>query len=339
MSRSSWMYSSKKDDSTLIDQLQRLATDHPREGFWKSYFRLRNKGEQVNHKRLHRVYKQMGLPLRRKVKKRLPERVKEPLTVPTCFTHTWSIDFMHDVLNNGRKFRTFNVIDDYNREILFIESDYSIKSSRMIWVLNHLVARYGKPKKIRMDNGPELIANLTKEWSSSQGIEFKYIQPGKPTQNAFIERFNRSYRQGVLNAYLFENLEDVREQTQIWMKDYNYQRPHDSLGGLPPVQYRKANQPSKGLHSASATPALHSALLIQRKNNSENKWNCLFLNGTKIGELTQQQIAQTQLQTARENKNKYDKFFNWLYIIESTSLDIFIYKYRFPNDWWSKIYK
>ena len=271
MSRSSWMNSSKKDDSTLIDQLQRLATDHPREGFWKSYFRLRNKGEQVNHKRLHRVYKQMGLPLRRKVKKRLPERVKEPLTVPTCFTHTWSIDFMHDVLNNGRKFRTFNVIDDYNREILFIESDYSIKSSRMIWVLNHLVARYGKPKKIRMDNGPELIANLTKEWSSSQGIEFKYIQPGKPTQNAFIERFNRSYRQGVLNAYLFENLEDVREQTQIWMKDYNYQRPHDSLGGLPPVQYRKANQPSKGLHSASATPALHSALLIQRKNNSENK--------------------------------------------------------------------
>ena len=148
MSRSSLIYQSKKDDSTIINQLQRFAVDHPREGFWKSYYRLRNKGEQVNHKRLHRVYKQIGLPLRRKVKKRLPARVKEPLAVPTHFTHTWSIDFMLDILTNGRKFRTFNVIDHYNREVLFIESDYSLKSSRMVWVLNHLVARYGKPEKI-----------------------------------------------------------------------------------------------------------------------------------------------------------------------------------------------
>ncbi len=129
----SWSY-----DNTLINHLSKLSEAHPREGFWKSYYRLRNTGEIVNHKRLHRVYKQMGLPLRRKAKKRLPARVKEPITVPSTFTDTWSIDFMSDALSNGSKFRSFNVIDDYNREILHIETDYSLKSSRVIWILNRL---------------------------------------------------------------------------------------------------------------------------------------------------------------------------------------------------------
>lgn len=246
--------------------MQELAVKNPQEGFWKCYGRIRNQGEVVNHKRLHRVYKQIGMPLRRKVKKRLPARVKEPLAVPAGFTQTWSIDFMSDALSNGTKFRTFNVIDDFNREVLFIESDYSLKSSRVIWVLKHLINHYGKPQKIRMDNGPVFVAKLAQAWSAANEIEFKYIQPGKPMQNAYIERFNKTYRESVLDAYLFDTLDEVREVTAEWTDDYNTTRPHDALGGMPPRIYREQMGSPLGLRSASATPSLHYTPAVSKKN-------------------------------------------------------------------------
>ena len=246
----------------IIVQLGKLAEQHPLEGFWKCYGRIRNRGTVINHKRLHRIYQQIGMPLRRKIKKRLPARVKEPLAIPMAFTQTWSIDFMSDALSNGTKFRSFNVIDDYNREVLFIETDYSLKSSRVIWVLKHLINRYGKPKKIRMDNGPEFVAKLAQSWSKAHEIEFAYIQPGKPTQNAYIERFNKTYRECILDAYLFDTIDEVREVTQLWVDDYNHARPHDALGGLSPTMYRKRNGQSVGLRCATATPSLHYAQQI-----------------------------------------------------------------------------
>ena len=257
-------YQSIKSDEGIICQLERLALQNPVEGFWKCYHRIRNGGTIVNHKKLHRVYKQMGLPLRRKVKKRVIGRVKEPLAIPSGFTQTWSIDFMSDALSNGTKFRSFNVIDDYNREVLFIETDYSLKSSRVIWVLKHLINRYGKPRKIRMDNGPEFVAKLAQQWSKANDIEFKYIQPGKPTQNAYIERFNKTYRQGVLDTYLFDSIDEVREVTQQWVDDYNTKRPHDALDGLPPKAYRIKNTQPVGLRFAPATPPLHYAQQVEQ---------------------------------------------------------------------------
>jgi putative transposase len=146
-SRGNLKYKSIKDDVYLINQLTKLSQDHPREGFWKSYNRMRNKGDKADHKRLHRDYKQIGLPLRRKVKKRLTSIVKEPLEVPTSFNHTWSIDFVHNMLKSGRKFSSFNVNDNYNRKVLFIETDYSIKIAELFGCSNTKIINMESQRK------------------------------------------------------------------------------------------------------------------------------------------------------------------------------------------------
>lgn len=240
LSRSAW-YQVPADwtirDSELIDALNALVEAHPRWGFWKYRDRLRALGHPWNHKRIYRVYCAMGLNQPRRTRKRLPERVRESLLVPDKPDQVWSADFMNDALYHGTRFRTFNIIDDYNREALAIEIDTSLRAPRLIRVFERLKEQGRLPDVLRVDNGPEFLSDQFTEWCQTNGILLRYIQPGKPNQNAFIERFNRTYRNEVLNLYLFRSLDEVREITGRWLLEYNEQRPHESLGGLPPQNF------------------------------------------------------------------------------------------------------
>lgn len=225
-------------DAAVIDALNLQLKKSPRAGFWKCYQRLRREGYMFNHKRVYRVYCQMGLNLRRRVKRVLPKRMGKPLEVSLFPNQQWALDFMQDTLYCGKRFRTLNIIDEGTRECLAIEIDTSLPAGRVIRVMERLQQERGLPKQIRVDNGPELIAAVFYDWCERNSIEVVYIQPGKPQQNGFVERFNGSFRREFLNAYLFETLSQVRDMAWLWMLDYNDERPHESLGNLPPAVYR-----------------------------------------------------------------------------------------------------
>ncbi len=225
-------------DAAVIDGLNKQLKKSPRAGFWKCYQRLRRAGYTFNHKRVYRVYCQMGLNLRRRVKRVLPKRIAKPLEVNAFPNQQWALDFMHDTLYCGKRFRTLNIIDEGTRECLAIEVDTSLPAARVVRVMERLQQERGLPKQIRVDNGPELIAAEFYDWCKHNGIEVVYIQPGKPQQNGFVERFNGSFRREFLDAYLFETLSQVRDMAWLWMLDYNDERPHESLGDLPPAVYR-----------------------------------------------------------------------------------------------------
>lgn len=225
-------------DAEVIAALARLVEKRTGRGFWKCRKLLRRQGKPWNHKRIYRVYCLMKLNLNRPAKKRLPKRVRAPLYVPRLPDTVWSADFMSDTLLYGRRFRTFNVVDDFNREALHIEIDTSITSDRLVRVFSQLRAEHGLPQVLRTDNGPEFLGETFTSWAKEAGMAIQYIQPGKPNQNAYVERFNRTYREELLDQHLFRSLNDVREATYWWMIEYNEERPHDALDDMTPMEAR-----------------------------------------------------------------------------------------------------
>nr|WP_308428527.1 IS3 family transposase [Photobacterium aphoticum] len=198
---------------------------------------LKLSGHRWNHRRVHRIYCDIKLNKRRRGKKRLPTRYPEPLCVPASINQYWLMDFMSDSLMCGRRFRTFNVIDDFNRDVLAIEIDQNLPVPRVVIVLERIVAWRGYPNKLRMDNGPEFISSTLAEWAEQHQIQLEFINPGTPTHNSYVERFNRTYRDEILNMYVFKTQNEVRELTEKWFIEYNDERPHGVLNDLTPWEY------------------------------------------------------------------------------------------------------
>ena len=237
-------------DQAVREAVLAVVEQHGRWGFWKCFDRLRLLGHRWNHKHVYRVYCALRLNVPRRAKRRVPTRLRQALVAPTRLNGIWALDFMHDALYDGRRFRTFNVLDEANREGLGIEVGLSIPAARVVRVLEQLITLHGRPQAFRLDNGPEFTAQVFTAWCEAQGIELRYIQPGKPDQNAFIERFNRTYREEVLDAYVFDAISDVQALTDDWLPTYNDDRPHEALGRVPPSRFLP--RPSTPAESSNA---------------------------------------------------------------------------------------
>ena len=236
MAASSYRYGTTRSDEPLRTQLVELAREKPRYGYRRLQVLLQRQGERVNHKRVHRVYREAGLALRRKKRKHCVREGK-PLLERTSANQEWGLDFVHDAVQCGRTIRVLSVVDAYTRECLGLEVDTSFASRRVTRVLEQILAERGAPQAIRCDNGPEFTSRHFLAWCVERGIELIHIQPGKPTQNAYVESFNGRLREECLNVSWFQNLFDARRKIAAWRQEYNEERPHSSLGYRTPREF------------------------------------------------------------------------------------------------------
>lgn len=239
VSESCYRYRAKcsQENEQIAQWLIRLTHNHRNWGFGLCFLYLRNvKGFTWNHKRVYRIYRTLELNLRIQPRKRLVRETPQPLAVPAAINEVWSMDFMHDQLADGRSLRLFNVIDDYNREGLGIEVGLSLPAARVIRALEQIIEWRGAPRAIRCDNGPEYISGALLAWARKRTIRIDYIQPGKPQQNAYIERYNRTVRYEWLAHYLFDTVHEVQAFATRWLWTYNHERPNMGIGGVTPMQ-------------------------------------------------------------------------------------------------------
>lgn len=252
LSRHLRVYRPKRvSEQVIMDEIGQVVASHPSWGCGKVHQALRRAGRRWNHKRVARLYHQMGLHRRSKAKKRLPPRHPQPLSPSPAPNVCWSIDFMRDALSNGRAFRTFNVVDHFNRQALAIRVDTSLPSRKVTACLDQIADQRGYPQSLRLDNGSEFTAQHFKDWAKQHGIHLDFTDPGCPYQNAYIERFNRTFREDVLDATWFDSLQEAQVLADQWRHLYNEQRPHDALGGLTPLDFLAHASPPSLLSTGS----------------------------------------------------------------------------------------
>jgi len=232
----------RPDDAPLRRRLLALAGERPRFGYRRLHALLRREGVIVNHKRIERLYREGGLAVRRRGRKRVARADRGRPLPPSRPNEQWALDFLSDALASGRRVRVLAVIDTYTREALAIEVDTSLPGERVARVLERIAAERGMPEQIVLDNGPELTGRALDQWADRRGVILRFIDPGKPIQNAFCESFNGRFRDECLNEHWFLGLADARRIIEAWRADYNHYRPHSSLGYRPPAAYAQDNR-------------------------------------------------------------------------------------------------
>lgn len=240
LNRSTYHYQTKQPDrdTVLRTRMKELATQHSAYGYLILHALLKQEGLVVNKKRTYRIYTEEGLQVRTKRRKKL-YRPRVCLELPDKPNERWSMDFVHDQLSNGRRFRVLNVVDDYSRECILQLADTSISGVRVAQCLTELIQQRGRPNSIVCDNGTEFTSKAMFFWSRDNYVKLNFIQPGKPTQNAFVESFNGKFRNECLNQHWFISLNEARQEVAKWQHHYNTIRPHSSLNYLSPSQYVK----------------------------------------------------------------------------------------------------